>query len=229
MVDARVKREPARRAALGLLCAALLPCATLCGACAAQTRAPEHPAAATSAPAPAASGFGVGLRTIEAKGQGLAFPLPDPAGWRLDKRERHSWVAVHRRSSSQLVVRAWHFEGIPRAEDYERQARLWRSDLPQFEPAEVVAESERLLAGAYRGRVTVGVRTAPSSPPERLFGNVLGFGSDARDCLMLAFSTSAAGPGARQVIAERLAAIEGTVFERARRLQIEERVSVPRL
>lgn len=223
MVDRRVKRVPAR-AGVGLLCGALY------GACAAQPAAASRgPAQGNTAQTPASSGFGAGLRTIEAKGQGLAFPLPDPAGWRLDKREQHSWVALHRRSSSQLVVRAWHFEGIPRADDCERQARLWRSDLPQFKPAEVVAENERLLAGAYRGRVTVGVRAAPSSTPERLLGDVLGFGSDARDCVMLAFSTSATGPGARQVIAERLATIAGTVFERARRLQIEERVSVPRL
>jgi len=218
MVNPRVKR-----ARVGLLCAALY------GACAAQPTAPHNPAQANAAQTPASAGFGAELRTIEAKGQGLAFPLPDPAGWRLDKREKHSWVAQHRRSSSQLVVRAWHFDGIPRADDCERQARLWRSDLPQLVPAEVVSEQERLLAGAYRGRVTVGVRAAPSSTPGQLHGDVLGFGSDARDCLMLAFSTSAAGPGARQVIAERLAAIAGTVFERARRLHIEERVSVPRL
>jgi hypothetical protein len=222
MVDARVK--PARaRAGVGLLCAGLY------GACATPPAAPHGPAGADAAQTPPASGFAEGLRTIAAKGQGLAFPLPDAAGWRLDKREKHSWVALHRRSSSQLVIRAWHFDGIPGADDCERQARLWRSDLPQLEPSEVVAKNERLLAGAYRGRVTVGVHAAPSSTPERLVGSVLGFGSDARDCLMLAFSTSAAGPGARQVIAERLATISGTVFERARRLQIEERVSVPRL
>jgi hypothetical protein len=222
MADPRV-RVPARAARAGF---ALL-CAALHGACAAASAAPHNPA--NAAQTPPASGFGAELRTIEAKGQGLAFPLPDPAGWRLDKREKYCWVALHRRSSSQLVVRSWHFEGIPRADDCEREARLWRSDLPQPAPADVIAENERLLAGAYRGRVTVSVRAAPSSAPELLLGDVLGFGSDARDCLMLAFSTSAAGPGARQVIAERLATIAGTVFERARRLQIEERVSVPRL
>ena len=226
MVDARVRRAPARlalaRAGVGLLGCALY------GACASPPAAPHSAAQENAAQEAPGSGFAAGLRTIEAKGQGLAFPLPDPTGWRLDRREQHSWVALHRRSSSQLVVRAWHFEGIPRVDDCERQARLWRSDLPQLAPSEVVLENERLLAGAYRGRVTVGVRAAASSP-ERLFGSVLGFGSDARDCLMLAFSTSATGPGARQAIAERLATIAGTVFERARRLQIKERVSVPRL
>jgi hypothetical protein len=230
MVDARVKRSFARRAGgritIGLFCGALH------GACSAQPTAPRDAAQAGSdaaAQAPPASGFGEGLRTIQARGQGLAFPLPDPAGWRLDQREQHSWVALHPRSSSQLVVRAWHFDGIPRADDCERQARLWRRDLPQLAPSEVVARDERLLAGAYRGRVTIGVRAAASPAPERLFGSELGFRTDARECLLLAISTSAAGPGARQVIAERLATIAGTVFERARRLRIEERVSVPRL
>ena len=143
-----MKREPAgrARAGVGLLCAALY------GACAAQPAAPESPAEAPPPQSPAASGFGAGLRTIEAKGQGLAFPLPDPAGWRLDQREKHSWVAVHRRSSSQLVVRAWHFEGIPRADDCEREARLWRRDLPQFTAAEVVAW-RRKRRGAVGHRV----------------------------------------------------------------------------
>ncbi|HEU4578133.1 MAG TPA: hypothetical protein VFS67_07755 [Polyangiaceae bacterium] len=228
MVDARVKRALARRqrARIGVG----LFCATLHAACAAQPGPARSPAAANgSAEAPPATGFGAGLRTIEARGQGLAFPLPDPAGWRRDTREQHSWVALHQRSSSRLVVRAWRFDGIPGADGCERQARLWRKDLPQLAPSELVAQSERLLAGAYRARITVGVREAASSTPERLVGSALGFGSDARECLMIAFSTSAAGPGARRVIAERLAAIAGTVFERARRLRIEERVSVPPL
>jgi hypothetical protein len=195
-------------------------------ACAAAPSPPALPASASAA-SPAGSGFGTGLRVIEAKGQGLAFPLPDPGGWRLDKREKHSWVARHRQSSSELLVRAWHFDGIAQPEDCEREARLWRSELPRFAATEVISAEERTLAGAYRSRMTVGVQRAPAS--EHLVGAVLGFGSDARDCLMLAFSTSAAGPGARQVIADRLGLIAGTVFERVRRLEIESRVSVPRL
>jgi hypothetical protein len=195
-------------------------------ACAATRPLPAPSAPEARAPA---SGFGAGARVVEAKGQGLEFPLPDASGWRWDKREKHSWVARHQGSSSELLVRAWHFGGIARPDDCEREARLFRRELPRFAPAEIIAESERLLAGTYRGRVTVGVRAAPGSAQDRLLGNVLGFGSDARDCLMLAFSTRAAGPGAREIIAERLATIAGTVFERARRLEIEERVSVPRM
>jgi len=196
-------------------------------ACAATRATPSAAPSVRAQPAPA-SGFGADARVIEAKGQGLEFPLPGTSGWRWDKRERHSWVARHRDSSSELVVRAWRFDGIARPEDCEREARLFRRELPRLTASEIIAENERLLAGTYRGRVTVGVRAAPAAPAPRWLGNVLAFGSDARDCLMLAFSTSAAGPYAREILAERLAAIAGTVFERARRLQIEGRVSVPR-
>jgi hypothetical protein len=178
-------------------------------ACAAPQAAPASPAPPPREEHAPASGFAAGARVIEAKGQGLEFPLPDASGWRWDQHEKHSWVA--------------------RLEDCEREARSFRRELPVFTPAEIISESDRLLAGTYRGRVTVGVRPGPASAPERVLGDVLGFGSDARACLMLAFSTSAAGPGARQIIAERLATIAGTVFERARRLEIEGRVSVPHL
>lgn len=188
---------------------------------------PARPVAERPAPAVDA-GLESGLRVLEARDQGLEFPLPDAAGWKLDPRERHSWVARHLRSSSQLVVRAWRFEDIARPEDCEQQARLWRRDLPNFAPTERIEQSERLLAGVYRGRVTVGVRGS-SREPGRLLGHVLAFGSDARSCLMIAFATTATGAGAHAVIARRLAIIDGTVFQRLRRLDIADRVSVPRL
>jgi hypothetical protein len=222
MVDTRLSRNPA-------LACALASWAALTGFACATAPGPAAAPVITPAERAPGSGFGAGLRIIEAKGQGLAFPLPDPGGWRLDKREKRSWVARHGRSASELLVRAWHFDGIAHPEDCELQARLWRAELPRFAAAEVISADERVLAGSYRSRVTVGVQRAATPAAERLIGGVLGFGSDARECLMLAFSTSAEGPGARQVIAERLGLIAGTVFERVRRLDIEGRVSVPRL
>jgi hypothetical protein len=195
-------------------------------ACAAASPPPPEPVPA--AEQVHESGLQSGLRIIEAKGQGLEFPLPDAAGWRLDKRERHSWVARHPSSSSQLVVRAWRFDDIARPEDCEQQARLWRRELPSLSPAEQIEQSERLLGGVYRSRVTLGVRPA-SRERGRLLGHVLAFGSDARSCLMLAFSTTAVGAAARSIIAERLAIMESTVFRRLHRLAIEGRVTVPRL
>jgi len=173
------------------------------------------------------TGFGDGFRLIEARGQGLTFPLPDPRGWRLDKKETQSWVARHGRSASELVVRAWRFDAIARPEDCEREARSRRPDLPQLAPSEIVESSEQILADGYRGHIAVGVReTAPGSAELR--GYALGFGSDARSCLLLAFSTTAHGPLARRVVAERLSTVTHSVFERAHRLGIESRVEVPR-
>lgn len=189
--------------------------------------APAHPASPQAA-AVAESGLDGGLHVVEASGQGLEFPLPDAAGWKRDARERQSWVARHLRSSSQLVVRAWRHDEIARPEDCEQQARLWRKDLPALTTAEQIEHGERLLAGSYRSQVTLGVRSS-SREPGRLLGYVLAFGSDARSCLMLAFSTTATGAAARSLIARRLAIVEGTVFQRLRRLDIEGRVTVPRL
>lgn len=173
------------------------------------------------------SGLESGLRILEAREQGLELPLPDAAAWRRDPRERHSWVARHLRSSSQLVLRAWRYEAIARPEDCEQQARLWRRELPTFAPADQIEQSERLLAG-YRSRLTVGVRESPREPG-RLLGHVLAFGSDARRCLLLSFSTTATGAAARSVVARRLAIVETTVLQGLRRLDIEGRVTVPRL
>ncbi len=211
-------RNEAARAALLALAALLLGCA----------HATAPAAAPLGQPAPPVdSGLEGGARALEVRSQGLELTLPDAAGWRFDPRERHSWVARHLRSSSQLVVRAWRFEDIARPEDCEQQARLWRRELPSLAPVEQVEQREQRLAGIYRSRVTIGVRAAPRQPG-RLLGYVLAFGSDARSCLLLAYSTLASGPMARAVIAARVALVEGTVFERLRRLDIEGRVSVPR-
>lgn len=198
--------------------AALQACAT--------AHQPPPPAPLPATARPLDSGLQSGLRIVEAQGQGLEFPLPDAAGWRRDKREQHSWVARHLRSSSQLVVRAWRSEDIARPEDCEQQARLWRKELPRLTPAEQIERSELLLGGVYRGHMILGVRSAPREPG-RLLGHVLAFGSDARSCLLLAFSTTASGAASSAVIAERLAIVEGTIFQRLRRLDIEGRVTVP--
>jgi hypothetical protein len=175
-----------------------------------------------------ATGFAGGVGTLEAQGQGLELLLPNPEGWRVDPTERFSWVVHHRRSESALVVRVWRTDAIVRPEDCERQARTWRPDLPRLDAAEIVQSSRPRLAGDYDGRLTVGVRSSARAPTEvRLSGYALAFGSAARSCLLLAFSTFAEGPSARRSIADRLALIVSTAFFRARRLGIERGVRVP--
>jgi hypothetical protein len=173
--------------------------------------------------------FDQGFRSLEAVGQGLEFPLPDARGWRRDPREKQSWVARHRQTTSTLVVRAWEHDDVARIEDCERQARAWRPSLPEAAPEEVLEHREQVLAGAYRARVVLFVRAAKPASGSTLSGHALAFGSDARSCLMLAFSTAASGPRSASDVAERLAVVAQGVFGRARRVGIDERVTVPRL
>jgi len=166
---------------------------------------------------------------IQARGQSLAFPLPDAGGWRRDRAETRSWVASHPATASRLVVRAWQHDAIARVEDCERQARLWRPELPVLGPDDLVEVKQATLAGSYTSQVSVGIVAEDPAAPDTLQGHALAFGSDARSCLMLAFSTGAAGPGALRVVAERLGVISQGVFGGVRRLQIDERVVVPRM
>jgi hypothetical protein len=133
----------------------------------------------------------------------------------------------HAATASRLLVRAWRSDGIARVADCERQARAWRADLPQFDAADVIEARPQTLAGVYAGQVSVGVHADARDPSAPIQGRVLAFGSDGRDCLCLAFSTSAMGPGALRVVAERLGVMSQTVFARARRTQIEARVIAP--
>ncbi|HVZ33844.1 MAG TPA: hypothetical protein VG963_15555, partial [Polyangiaceae bacterium] len=47
------------------------------------------------------------------------------------------------------------------------------------------------------------------------YGSAIAIGHTARNCLLIAFETSARGPAARQQIADRLAVVVPTVFLRA--------------
>jgi hypothetical protein len=185
--------------------------------------APRHRPEAASLP------FAGGYRTIEAVGQSLEFPLPDAQGWRRDPREKRTWVARHLTTGSTLMVRAWDHDDIAHIDDCERQARIWRPELPQAAAHELLDTREQPLAGVYAGRLTLFVRGPAPAAPSVLTGYALAFGSDARSCLMLAFATSASGPSASSALAERLGVMAEAVFGRARRVGIGERVLVPRM
>jgi hypothetical protein len=133
-----------------------------------------------------------------------------------DTRERYSWVARHAPSASLLVVRVWQAGDIAGRANCEQQARAWRPDLPELEPSEIVATSTPALAGVYAGSLVVGVQAqAEAAGRAFLRGSALAIGYAARRCLLLAFTTSARGPAARQQIADRLAVVVSTVFLRA--------------
>jgi hypothetical protein len=138
-------------------------------------------------------------------------------------------VARHRLTSSELIVRAWRHDAIASIPACEAQARAWRPDLPQQDSSRAVSSRQALLAGAYTSQISVGVRADDGNGPELIRGHALAFGSDARSCLMLAFSTSASGPLSARAVAERLSVFSEGVFQRVRRLSIGARVVVPRL
>ncbi len=173
------------------------------------------------------SGLDRDFRAIEAVGQGLELSLPDASGWRHDPRERSSWVARHASTGSLLLARSWKGDGSVRAEDCERQMRLWRPELPVIGEDERVDARRVTLDGGYASELRVGLR-APAAADEAWLGQALLFGSDGRSCVCLAFSTAAQGEGAPIVVGERLGVMSTRVFERARRLDIDARVEVPR-
>jgi hypothetical protein len=82
--------------------------------------------------------------------------------------------------------------------DIERDAREWPGGMPSAESASALA------------------------------GFALLFASDGRHCLALIYSTSAEGEAAPRLIGERLGAMTRVTFERVRRLDIDQRVRVPR-
>jgi hypothetical protein len=152
--------------------------------------------------------------------------LPDAQGWRRDSRDKLSWVARHRQTASTLVVKAWDYEDIARIEHCERQARSWRPELPEAAREELLEQRQQVLAGVYQARIVLFVQSAT---PGALEGHAQAFGSDARRCLMMAFSTVSSGARATDDIAERLSVVAEGVFGRARRVGIGERVVVPRM
>jgi hypothetical protein len=186
---------------------------------------PTAPAAAHSEPL--ASGFEGGLRTIEATGQGLELSLPDAAGWRHDPRQRATWVATHAATGSILLARSWRADEIARPEDCEREMRLWRPDLPVLRSEERLESRQVSLAGGYVASFTTAAR-ATAAPGRPVLGHAQLFGSDGRACVCLAFSTSARGADAARAVGDRLAVVSHLVFERARRIGIDARLSVPR-
>ncbi len=198
------------------------------GCTASGTLRPSRPLAAGAAATAPPRAFASGLGSVEALGQGLEFPLPDREGWRQDSAETRSWVAQHAATGSRLVVRAWQHDSIARAADCEQQARMWRPDLPDLAPSDVLLARERTIGGIYRSQITLGVQ-ADAAGAGVVRGHALAFGSDARSCLMLVFSTVASGPDGPREVAERLGIVDQAVFGRVRRLGIHDRVVVPRM
>ena len=200
-------------------------CAVFAGAglaCAAAETRPAPSAPAVAAPAARLDAdFGI----VEATGQGILMPLPDADAWRRDPRETRTWVVSHAASQSRLLVRAFRADGVARADDCERQMRLWRPDLPAPPPGGRAETRGLRLDGDFAGQVLTFAEGPAVS--HAVTGHALLFASDGRQCVCLVFSTSAEGANAASVVGARLGSVTRVSFERARRIGIEASVRPP--
>src|SRR5690606_23748537 len=157
-----------------------------------------------AAPATTSSPFPVGpgepaFRTVRSQRFQLSFPLPDRAGWSLEKERGSSFLVMHHASTgSALVVRRWLEHAPMNRARCEEAARLIR-DLPERE-GQLASEYLDVPPG-FDTRVDVGAAEAPAGPE----GWLLVFGASGRRCFAFVYTTAATGPAAEEVVADRLA------------------------
>ncbi len=217
--------SPARAVRVGLLLV------LACG-CSASSRAPARaaapgPTAAATAtePSPPAS-----RPALQAQSWGavtslrfsLVVKLPEHRAWQVDDHTSHWLLLRHPASDSELRVRTWRAARLVRPDDCERQARLWRPEIPT--PTADTALDQRQLASpaGYTTRVVAGVQ--PSRQSGTLEGFVLAFGADVGRCFAFVYTTRASGPGAEASIGDRLALIDNGVLPAVRMRSIDDRV-----
>jgi len=189
------------------LLAAVLPLA----ACGSPPAAPPPPvpsgAAPAPAPAPAPLG-GLAWGTFHSERFELLLPLPDGRAWRIDDHGGPWLSATHPGSESALVVRSWTEDGRVNRQRCEERARLWRTFPDPARAEEVKARSVDAPAG-FDTFVSIGVLTGKPDAP--IAGFALAFGGHGHRCFAWAYTTLARGPGAAELLGERLA----TMVERS--------------
>lgn len=176
-----------------------------CGPAAVGTPLPAAPVSPAPAAADLREGPFVGVRSERF---GLAFALPDGRAWEVDDRKDRWLTARHARSASTLLVRTWREDENATRERCEAKARSWR-DLPRREKADVFARRRLDVPRGYDTRLDLGVVPARAGAP--VAGFAMAFGGWAKRCFALVYITSAAGPEAERLLADRLEAITETL------------------
>lgn len=139
----------------------------------------------------------------------LRLPLPDGRAWRIDDRSTPWLSATHPATSSTVLVRRWHEDELMNREKCERRAREFRA-LPAREGSELMETRPVPVPAEFDTRVEV--RFVPAAARQTLRGFALAFGGWAHGCFAFVFTTSASGPGAEEVIGDRLAlVVEGSL------------------
>lgn len=150
----------------------------------------------------------------------VAIPLPERRSWRVDDSTTPWLVARQPASSSELLARTWTAQRLVRPAECERQARLWRPDLPA--PSDDTTVDARTIAvpADYQTQLVVAVQPHAGG----IDGFALAFGATVGRCYALVYSTSAKGPGAETAVGRRLAIIVDGVISRVHGLRIEDRL-----
>jgi hypothetical protein len=131
-------------------------------------------------------------------------------------------VARHAATRSELVARTWRAARLVNKDDCERQARLWRPEIPDV-PPDSVLETRRIDAPpGFTTELRVGA--APLALTREIRGYALAFGTMVGRCYALVYTTIDGGAGAEASVGRRLAVVADEIVPQVRFLSIEERV-----
>ena len=152
----------------------------------------------------------------------LDVPIPEADEWQIDDRTTPWLVLRHAPTRSALELRTWRAPRRVDREQCERQARLWRPDIPAADPETVVERRQLTAPAEYATEIVVGVGPDPGA--SGLLGYALAFGATVQRCYAFVYTTHAAGTGAEAAIARRLGVMADEVAPRVRVRSIDDRV-----
>jgi len=148
------------------------------------------------------------------------LPLPDWRGWITDDHSGPWLHARHPASRSEILLRTWRAGREVKHEQCERQARLWRPDLPA-PGGEAMLDERRLLApDGYVSELTV---DAFLNEDGRLEGFALLVGTTLRRCLVFVYTTRATGALAERLVGERLSLVSDRIVPALRARSVDDR------
>lgn len=152
----------------------------------------------------------------------LLIRVPDWHAWQVDDQTSRWFLLRHVPTHSELRVRTWRAGRMVHPVDCERQARLWRPEIP-LPKADAAIDRRRLSApSGYTTLVVAGVE--PVGRAGTLEGYVLAFGSTVGRCFAFVYTTRARAAGAEAAIGDRLALMTDGVLASVRIRSIADRV-----
>jgi hypothetical protein len=153
----------------------------------------------------------------------LELTLPNLSHWSVDDEHEHWLVARHPATASELRLRTWVAPRIVSPADCERQARLWRRQIPPNDEQSIVTRTPLTAPAGFSGRIDVVVTSNPSGASGAIDGAAIGFGAAVGRCYAVVFTTQDKGNGAEERLARRLERIVDEVLTTVRVLDVEDR------